>query len=184
MTLKEEARWLDLAGCCPPPHKNQPVNVGSRSAAPSLVQFRPEEGAQMTITSTTDPRPRHILRSAGAILAALVANVVLSLTVDQFFHVVGVYPPWGGPMEETGDNLLALSYRVIFGILSGYIAARLAPRAPMTHALILGAIGLAISLLGVVATTQMDLGPIWFPIALVIVALPCAWLGGKLYRRA
>jgi hypothetical protein len=126
--------------------------------------------------------PRRIWRSMGAILAALLANVVLSLAVDQFFHAIDVYPPWGVPMVETSDNLLALSYRIVFGVLSGYIAARLAPRAPMAHALILGGIGVVLSLLGLVAAMRMELGPVWYPAALVIVALPCAWAGGKLYR--
>jgi hypothetical protein len=129
------------------------------------------------------PSGRRIGRSATAIVAALAANIVLTLAIDQFFHVIEVYPPWGVPMNETGDNLLALSYRIVIGILSGYIAARLAPHAPMRHAIILGVIGTVLSLLGLVAATQADLGPIWYPAILVVVALPCAWLGGKLYRR-
>ena len=125
---------------------------------------------------------RRIGRSVLAIIIALVANVALSLGADQFFHIVEVYPPWGVPMVEAGDNLLALSYRVVFGVLSGYIAARLAPYAPMRHAIILGVVGVILSLLGLFAATQADLGPIWYPALLVIVALPCAWVGGKLYR--
>jgi hypothetical protein len=35
----------------------------------------------------------------------------------------------------------------------------------------------------VVAVTQADLGPVWYPIALVIVSFPCVWLGAILYRR-
>jgi hypothetical protein len=112
----------------------------------------------------------------------VVANVVLSLAVDQFFHVIEVYPPWGVPMDETGDNLLALSYRIVFGVLSGYLAARLAPRAPMAHALILGAIGTVLSALGGIAAMQMNLGPIWYPLALVVLALPCAWLGARIHQ--
>ncbi len=51
-------------------------------------------------------------------------------------------------------------------------------------ALILGGIGLVLSLAGaIVAITAADLGPDWFPIALVLSALPCAWLGGLLHRR-
>ncbi|MEX0956580.1 MAG: hypothetical protein WDZ83_15385 [Rhizobiaceae bacterium] len=126
---------------------------------------------------------RRIGCSAIAIVVALVANIVLTLAIDQFLHIIEVYPPWGAPMEETGDNLLALSYRIVIGILSGYIAARLAPHAPMRHAIILGVIGTALSLLGLIAATQADLGPVWYPALLVIVALPCAWIGGKLYRK-
>ena len=125
---------------------------------------------------------RRIGRSVLAIIIALVANVALSLGADQFFHIVEVYPPWGVPMVEVSDNLLALSYRVVFGVLSGYIAARLAPYAPLRHAIILGVVGVILSLLGLFVATQADLGPIWYPALLVIVALPCAWVGGKLYR--
>jgi hypothetical protein len=28
----------------------------------------------------------------------------------------------------------------------------------------------------------MDVGPAWYPIALGLTTLPCAWLGGALYR--
>jgi hypothetical protein len=26
-------------------------------------------------------------------------------------------------------------------------------------------------------------GPHWYPIALVLVSIPCAWIGGKLYEK-
>jgi hypothetical protein len=52
----------------------------------------------------------------------------------------------------------------------------------MRHALVLGAVGLALSLAGAIVTIPMDLGPSWYPIALVLTALPCAWLGGVLHR--
>jgi hypothetical protein len=53
----------------------------------------------------------------------------------------------------------------------------------MRHAMILGAIGVPLSAIGaIVAITMMDVGPAWYPIALVLTALPCAWLGGALYR--
>ena len=96
-------------------------------------------------------------------------------------HVLHVYPPWGEPMHEPGLNALALSYRVVYAVLGSYIAARFAPRNPMRHALILGAVGFVVSLIGAITAIPMNLGPAWFPIALVLTALPCAWLGGKLY---
>lgn len=52
-------------------------------------------------------------RSALAIAAGFVTIVVLSLTIDQVIHMLGIYPPWGVPMWETSDNLLALSYRLV-----------------------------------------------------------------------
>jgi hypothetical protein len=123
-------------------------------------------------------------RSIAAVGVAIVANVVLSVAVDQLFHVLAVYPPWGQPMHESGDNLLALSYRIAFGILAGYMTARLAPRQPMRHVKVLGLIALVLASLGVLVTfAGPDLGPAWYPIALAITAYPCVWLGGRLSVR-
>lgn len=127
-------------------------------------------------------RPRQVLRSAGALLLGFVAIVVLSLATDQTFHALDVYPPWGEPMTEPGQNLLALSYRCVYGVLGSFIAARFAPYAPMRHALALGVIGLPLSAAGMVAAIHMDLGPIGYPVALFLTVLPCAWLGGLLHR--
>ncbi|MFA6956707.1 MAG: hypothetical protein WC538_12625 [Thermoanaerobaculia bacterium] len=121
-------------------------------------------------------------RSAAALFAAFVAIVVLSLAVDQILHVVHVYPPWGEPMNEPALNLLALSYRLVFGVLGSWLAARISPRNPMKHALILGGIGLVLSSAGAIATIPLELGPAWYPVSLVVTAMPCAWLGGVLDR--
>jgi len=126
--------------------------------------------------------PRRPLRSTAAVLAGFIAVVVLSLGTDQLLHVLNVYPPWGQPMYDPGLNLLALSYRIVYSILGSYIAARLAPRYPMWHAVLLGVIGLPLSVAGVVAAFKMNLGPTWYPIALALTTLPCAWLGGVLHR--
>jgi len=124
-----------------------------------------------------------MLRSAGAVLLGFVTVVVLSLGTDQVLHVLEVYPPWGQPMYDPGLNLLALAYRIVYAVLGSYIAARFAPRNPMRHALALGSVGLVVSLAGAIGTiTMADLGPSWYPIALVLTALPCAWVGGALHR--
>jgi len=123
-------------------------------------------------------------RSFGAVVAGLLAIVVLSLGTDQILHVLRVYPPWGQPMHEPGLNLLALSYRVVYGVVGSYLAAALAPRNPMHHAVALGVVGLVLSLLGAFVAIQVArVGPAWYPIALVLTALPCAWLGGVLQVR-
>ena len=126
--------------------------------------------------------PRRLWRSAGAVLLGLFAVAVVSLGTDHVLHVLEVYPPWGQPMYDTGLLLLALAYRSIYAVLGSTIAARFAPRNPMRHALVLGAVGFVLSLGGAIATIPMDLGPSWYPIALVLTALPCAWLGGILHR--
>ncbi len=127
-------------------------------------------------------QPRRLGRSILAVFLGFVAVVVLSLGTDEVFHLLKVYPPWEQPMNEPGLNLLALSYRIIYAILGSYIAARLAPSAPMRHAWILGVIGFVLGTAGAGATIPLHLGPAWYPIAIAATALPCAWLGGILYR--
>jgi hypothetical protein len=137
----------------------------------------------MTIPITaTSTRPRRLLRSAGAVLAGFIAVVVLSLGTDQVLHVLQVYPPWVETMYDPGLNLLALSYRIVYTVVGGYLTARLAPHSPMRHVWVLGTIGLVVGVAGAIATIPMHLGPSWYPIALAVTALPCTWLGGFLYR--
>lgn len=131
--------------------------------------------------AVSEPQPRRIGRSIAAIVLGFLAVVILSLGTDQLLHVTNVYPPWGRAMHEPGLNLLALGYRIVYSILGCWIAARLAPRRPMLHAMILGAIGFVLATAGAVATLSLEkpLGPSWYPIALALTALPCAWIGGK-----
>ena len=121
-------------------------------------------------------------RSAGAVAAGFVAIVVLSLGTDQVLHMLQVYPPWGQPMSG-GLFGLATAYRVVYTIAGGYLTARLAPHAPVRHAVILGLIGILPGIGGVmVALSKPELGPLWYPIVLLVTGLPCVWLGGVLYR--
>lgn len=78
--------------------------------------------------------------------------------------------------------LLASAYRVVIGVGGAWLTARLAPDKPMKHALILGWIGVVVGFVGVVATWNMGLGPRWYPIALVLLAIPQCWAGGKLFE--
>jgi uncharacterized membrane protein YfcA len=118
-----------------------------------------------------------------AVFLGFLAVVVLSLGTDEVLHLLHVYPPWGQPMYDSGLCLLALSYRIIYTIIGSYITARLAPQAPIRHVWILGAIGFVIGTLGAITTIPMNLSPAWYPIAIAVTALPCAWAGGALYRK-
>jgi hypothetical protein len=124
---------------------------------------------------------RRLGRSVLAVIAGMLAGAFLSLGTDELLHVLKVYPPWNEPMRDAGLNALALGYRIVYDTLGSYLTARLAPRRPMRHALIGGAIGLVPTIGGVIAATQVDLGPIWYPIALAVSVMPTAWLGGILH---
>lgn len=130
-----------------------------------------------------DSRPRRLARSIGAVLVGFVTVVILSLGTDQVLHVLNVYPPWGQPMYDPGLNLLALSYRIVYTVIGSYLTARFAPHSPMRHVWVLGFIGLFFGTAGAIATIPMNLGPAWYPTALALTALPCAWIGGVLNRK-
>ena len=126
---------------------------------------------------------RHTLRSIGAVLAGIVVGIAITLGTDEILHIAGVFPPWGQSMVGyDGALALATGYRVVYGVLGSYIMARLAPNRPMLHALIGGVIGVIASTVGAVTTWNGGpaFGPHWYPIALIVTALPCAWVGGKL----
>src|SRR6266436_4151588 len=96
---------------------------------------------------------RNIGRSILAVLAGMVVGIVLTIGTDIALHAARVFPPWGESMDGyDGASLLATIYRTIYGILSTYITARLAPNRPMQHALAGGFIGFVVSIVGAVAT--------------------------------
>jgi hypothetical protein len=139
----------------------------------------------MTVTtSTPTSTPAHgVFQSVVAVFVGFVSVAALSLGTDQVLHVLEVYPPWGEPMHDTGLNLLALSYRILYAIIGGDITASLAPHSPMRHVFVVGVLGFIAGTAGAIAVISMaDFGPNWYPIALAITAFPCVWCGGVLYR--
>jgi hypothetical protein len=121
------------------------------------------------------------VRSVGALLAGFVLVVVLSIATDAVLHATGIFPKLGVLMSD-GLFLLATAYRSVYGVAGSYLTARLAPSRPMEHAIVGGVVGTVIATIGAVVTwNQPQLGPHWYPVALVVFALPGAWLGAKLY---
>jgi hypothetical protein len=134
----------------------------------------------MTTTDSLGPPPRRLGRSVLAVAAGLGANVLLAMAADQVAYAAGLFPQPPEVTYETGPYVIATAYRALFGVAGAWLTARLAPSAGMRHALILGGIGLALCAAGLIAAFTMKLGPVWYPLALLLVTLPCAWLGGRL----
>ena len=125
--------------------------------------------------------PRRTGRSILAVVAGILVGALLSLGTDEILHLTRVYPPWGQRMSDSLFGL-ATAYRVVFSVLGSWVIACLAPRRPMLHAMIAGAIGLIVSVAGAAATWNRDLGPHWYNVAVAAMALPCAWIGAKIYE--
>jgi hypothetical protein len=126
---------------------------------------------------TETRRPHRTLRQIGAVLAGLLAIFAITTVTDIVLHATGIFPPWGQPMSSA-LFLVALAYRIVYGVLGCYIAARLAPDRPMRHAVALGVVGVVLSTAGAVA--MWEAGPAWYSLAVIGISIPCAWVGGKL----
>jgi surface polysaccharide O-acyltransferase-like enzyme len=105
--------------------------------------------------------------------------VVLSIGTDVVLHALGIFPSLG---QKMADRLFvwATIYRTIYGIIGSYITARLAPSRPMWHAMLGAGIGMILGTVGAVVTWNKDLGPHWYPLALIVTGIPCAWIGAKI----
>jgi hypothetical protein len=120
-------------------------------------------------------------QSIWAVAAGVLFVIVVTTVVDIVLHVVGVYPPMDRPIDNS-LALLATAYRIVIGVAGAWLTARLAPDRPMAHALFGGCLGAVVGLVGVVATWNMGLGPRWYPIALVVLAIPQSWAGARIYE--
>lgn len=120
------------------------------------------------------------IKSIGAVLAGLIFIVITHTAMDAVLQGAGVLPK-DNLFVGTGLILIVIGYRAVLSFIGCYLTARLAPHSPMKHALILGVIGLVLGSIGAIAAA--NLGPGWYAWTLAVMALPIAWLGGKLYEQ-
>ena len=120
------------------------------------------------------------LKSIGALIGGFVTVVILSIGTDLILEKVGIFPPPNPELFVTWMLVLALIYRSAYTVAGGYVTARLAPNRPMRHAIILGCIGIVAGTIGAVVGWKLQHH--WYPISLIVTALPCSWLGGKLKK--
>lgn len=123
-----------------------------------------------------------LLKSIGAVLAGFMAVVILSIVTDFIVESLKFFPPANQSTAYVWWMLLiALIYRTLYTVVGGYVTALLAPNKPIRHTVILGIVGIIAGTLGTVANWNM--GNQWYPIMLVVLALPSTWLGGWLFAQ-
>jgi len=121
------------------------------------------------------------MKSALAVFVGLVVTIVLSTAVDLLVVYTGLFPAKSADYTDLHWAVIT-AYRAVIAIFGCWVTARLAPSRPMFHALIAGAIGMALAVLGAYFAWGKgpEFGPHWYAIAVALTALPCAWIGGKL----
>lgn len=122
---------------------------------------------------------RRLGQSVWAVLAGFLVVVLLSLGTDMALRRLNIFPPLGERMADT-LFLWATTYRTAYAILGSYLTARLAPARPMLHAMVGALIGMALGTVGAAVTWNKNLGPHWYPLALIATGIPCAWIGARI----
>ncbi len=122
-----------------------------------------------------------MLKSIWAIIAGMVVGAGLAILTDVVLSLFGIIS--FVKIISGWSLLLALIYRAIYTVLSGYVTAALAPNRQLGHVITLGVIGVIVTILGSIAAWSKSAGFEWYPIVLILITLPCAWWGGWLRVR-
>ncbi len=122
---------------------------------------------------------KSVWKSIGAIFAGFIAGSIITVIADLAMQSSGLIDMEKFKESSTSAVLIVTIYRFIFSVIACYITAWLAPVKPMKHAIILGSIGFILSLLG--AILMWNEAVAWYNLAVILMALPCAWIGAKLY---
>ena len=131
-----------------------------------------------------------ILKSIGCVLLGFIAASVVMMIVESLNgHIL--YPALGKAAEGVKDRevlrglmasapkgalLVVLFGWALGGLTGGFVAGKLAPKAPATHGMTLA----VLLTLSVVANNLMIPPPTWFWIAGLVIIGPMTLLGGKL----
>lgn len=124
---------------------------------------------------------------ARSILAVLAGYLTLAILTMATIALLGVFFPnqYGAETAtpSVGWIVFNLVYSALFVIVGGYLTARLAPKAPQAHALVLGGIMALLALGGLLTAEAGGPQPMWYLVALVLMPLPATWVGAQGYER-
>lgn len=131
----------------------------------------------MSAIERPNPKP---FKSYGAVLAGFVVTITMTSLTDMLLRQLRIFP--NGDMVMS--NLLfcvALFYRCVFNIFGCYVSAKLAPYYPVKHAIALAVMIMVAAILG--AVRMWDMGPAWYSIANIVIAIPCGFVAGKMFEK-
>lgn len=123
----------------------------------------------------------YLWKNVTAVLVGFVVAAVASVVADIGMSSVGLLDFDNFKNSPTRVVVLVVGYRFIFNTIGSFVTARMAPANPMRLVMIGGIIGFVLSIVG--AATMWDKAAPWYNLAVIIIALPAAYLGGKLHAR-
>jgi hypothetical protein len=119
-----------------------------------------------------------MLRSILAIVAGTLVLLVAVMTTDTV--LLKLFPSFTDAQGRVGSNavgFLMMSYALAYCVLAGYVAALVARRREVAHAL---ALGVLLTLLLVFPTIKFwDTTPAWYHVALFVLTIPACAAGGR-----
>ena len=116
---------------------------------------------------------------AGVVIAAvqLVNTQIFPLPPGVDFNDREAMSRAVSSMPTGGFVLLLLSY-TLGALAGGWLAARMAPRRPLLHAMIVGVLLLAAGVMNFVSIPH----PLWVTVLGLLIFLPMSWLGASRAR--
>jgi len=120
-----------------------------------------------------------MVRSVFAVAAGFFASAVLSTAGDLVLRAARpqVFDPHGRT-QDPATLLVMLGYLALFSVAGGYIAATIAERRPMAHALVVGLISFGGNV--IVSFATWNAAPAWYHTTVLLAVVPMALLGGSL----
>lgn len=120
-------------------------------------------------------------RSAAAVLAGyllLAVSIAAKFWLIRYFSPEILPAPGEDVFPHPGWLLALLGSDIALMIAAGYVTARVARRAPIAHAVVLGAVMVVLGLTWMLVFRGWL--PLWYQVVLVSLAIPAAATGGSL----
>jgi len=119
-----------------------------------------------------------LLRGAVAVLAGIGVFALALVAVNAGGKaLLGTDAEWIN--RSTSTQIAWLCTNAVCMIAGGYVAAWLAPRARVAHAILVSAIQAGLTLAAFL-TLNDQTTPTWLWMAGIVATVPAAWLGGRL----
>ena len=119
------------------------------------------------------------IRAFVAVAVGVIFVMTVTTSIDILLHVYDVFPAIDIPINDT-QAAIATAYRLLIGITGGWLTGRLVKEEPVRFASMVGYVGAVLGTVTLITTWDLKLCPRWYPIASAVLALPQAWIGGKL----